>query len=996
MNRYFLNIYNFLNKRKSLGLIMLLAYLMGLGFIASRIQFEEDITKLIPAGEKQKVYKKILQNTDFSDKLIISVSSDSTNIQPDSLVAYAEELDLVLRNELAPYIESIQGKVPDSNISGIYNFVYDNLPIFLNSEDYTAINHKLPQDSIRSNLASGYRRLLSPTGLVTKNYFFKDPLNITGLGLEKLRELQVGDNFSIYKNYLITKDQQNVVFFLDPKYPSSETNKNAIFIDELRSHINLLNGKYTGVEAKYFGGVLYSLANAERIKIDIKLTIGIAVIILLGLLIIFYRKIYVPLLIFLPSILGGITAIAFLSIFKGSISAISLGIGAILLGISLDYGLHILTHYRNNRNVDQLYRDVCKPVLMSSFTTATAFLCLIFVRSEALLELGIFASVSVIFSSIFALILIPLFYNPGNEIEKRKTFLDKIASRDFSRSRVLRIGITIFFIISLFLFNRVEFNKDLSELNYQPSKLKSVEHKVEAITGREGKNIYMVAYGNSLDDALQHNNTLYKELQLYKNSEKIKSFSSIGGVILSTAEQDARIEEWNSFWEPGRADTLKNRLIDISGEFGFRPESFGAFYAQLNKDFQNIFLADYSSAGSLYLDDFISESENFSTVTSTVSLDEAKADSFLDNFEDQKGIIALDRKAMNQSLLGGLKDDFSDLIAISLLAVFIILLISYRNIEISLLTLLPVGISWVCTLSLMVIFHIDFNVLNIIISTFIFGLGLDYSIFITNASLKEYETGESDLSTYQTSILLSVITTLLGMGVLIFAKHPALKSVSIVSILGVLTAVFISFVIQRSLFKLVLLNSAKEGKEVFSIHRLIDKVRNKDASETEQLYHKKAILHNYRYKSIYPEINRHFRTYREKYLQVSRHLNNNESIVIINAEYGLLSHFIAAKFPVSNIYALEESELKFRILRGSVKSRSKSISVYNSLDEIVTGDVFIIFGSYKKESRLKELIRKRAKKVILLDSDFPERWLLDLNFEIAYRQNNILVLRKVD
>jgi predicted RND superfamily exporter protein len=50
--------------------------------------------------------------------------------------------------------------------------------------------------------------------------------------------------------------------------------------------------------------------------------------------------------------------------------------------------------------------------------------------------------------------------------------------------------------------------------------------------------------------------------------------------------------------------------------------------------------------------------------------------------------------------------------------------------------------------------------------------------------LQEYKTGKKILSSYKTSIFLSAITTITGLGVLIFAKHPALKSIAFISIIG--------------------------------------------------------------------------------------------------------------------------------------------------------------------------------------------------------------------
>lgn len=86
--------------------------------------------------------------------------------------------------------------------------------------------------------------------------------------------------------------------------------------------------------------------------------------------------------------------------------------GAILIGITIDYALHILTHYKHNNNIEELYKEITQPIILSSATTAVSFLCLVFVRSEALKDLGLFAAITVILSSITALIIVPQLYKP--------------------------------------------------------------------------------------------------------------------------------------------------------------------------------------------------------------------------------------------------------------------------------------------------------------------------------------------------------------------------------------------------------------------------------------------------------------------------------------------------------------------------------------------------------------------------------------------------------
>jgi len=63
-------------------------------------------------------------------------------------------------------------------------------------------------------------------------------------------------------------------------------------------------------------------------------------------------------------------------------------------------------------------------------------------------------------------------------------------------------------------------------------------------------------------------------------------------------------------------------------------------------------------------------------------------------------------------------------------------------------------------------------------------------------------------------------------------------------------------------------------------------------------------------------------------------------------------------------------------------------------------DISVLIIAKKPEATiaesLKDAIKKNADKVIILTSEYESRWLIDDNFEIAYRQNDILVLKRMD
>src|SRR5690606_27899858 len=224
-----------------------------------------------------------------------------------------------------------------------------------------------------------YRTLISPSGIVAKEMILKDPLGISFIALKKLRDLGMGDQFTLRDGFLLSKDLQNILLFITPAHPSSETVENTKFVKELYETRYQLDKLFQDrVKSEYYGATLIAVANAQQIKEDIRLTITIALSILMGILILFYRKLTIPFILFAPTLFGATLSVAVLYWTRGKISAISLGIGSVLLGVTLDYSLHILTQIRNNPSIRALYSDVAQPVIMSSITTALAFLCLLF------------------------------------------------------------------------------------------------------------------------------------------------------------------------------------------------------------------------------------------------------------------------------------------------------------------------------------------------------------------------------------------------------------------------------------------------------------------------------------------------------------------------------------------------------------------------------------------------------------------------------------------
>jgi predicted exporter len=804
MSDFFYSIYLKLKQKPILFAVSLFIVFIVLGWRLLNISFAEDISKLIPQNKHNQNLQKVLNTASFSDKIIVHIKKEQ-DVSTEELTNYAEDFISEINKTEHNYIKNIQGVIEESSVFESLDFVYENLPLFLTEADYKNLNQKINNDSIAKITKANYKTLISPSGFIAKQTLVKDPLGLSLIGINQLKALGFNEDFKIVNGFLVNQKETDVLLFITPKYSGSETKKNTAFSEGLYQIQERLNTKYTSkIKGAYFGGTLIAVANASQIKTDVLLTVTIALISLLLIFVIFYRSVLVPFILLIPTLFGALIALVILSFFRTTISAISLGIGSVLLGITLDYSLHILTHLRAKHSVKDTLEQVTKPILMSSVTTALAFFCLLFINSDALQDLGVFAGCSVLGSSIFALVIIPLCYKPGYVSKPvKQTFIDTLANYSSHKNKWLVGGLIIMAVISVFFYSEIRFNKDLSTLNFVPEALQQAEKDLDKLTQSSDKTVYLVSFGNTLETALKKNDTLFLELESLKKAKNLESFTSVAALAKSKETQEKLLKYWSNFFTEEKRIQLENLLISNGETYGFKPETHQEFYNLLNSSFQPLEVEDLYAINSISTEDFISAKDNFHTITTVVNLKNSQLKTFKTRFANSKDIVVIDRQAINEDILGQLKETFNQLMLYCFAAVVLVLFLFYREIKLVLVTVIPIALTWLITIGVLAIFNISFNVFNIIISTFIFGLGVDYSIFITNGLVKEKTLRKHLLPTYKTSVILSVITTLLGVGILFIAKHPALKSLALVSVVGISSAMLVSFTLQPLIFKLL-------------------------------------------------------------------------------------------------------------------------------------------------------------------------------------------------
>ena len=827
MTQFFIGLYDYFERHKILFYLSLISCVLLMGFFALQVRFEENITQFFPDTKDSQNTIKVFDNLKIKDKIIIMLSSADTchQVEPDSLIEAAGQLQQTLTEKAGgTLIKGIFAQVDQSLIGGATDFVYEHLPLFLTDTDYQRFDSLLTEKGIQATMQKNYTNLLSPAGIALRSYILRDPLGLGSEALKHLQDFQLEANYEIYDEHIFSKDGSTLLMFITPVFSTGSTGKNDELIKILEEELQHVQGESPTIRAEYFGGPSVGVYNARQIKKDTILTSSLALLIIIVFIsLVFKRKRSIPLII-TPVLFGGLFALFLIFFIKGSISAIAVGAGSAVMGIALSYSIHMLAHQNHVSTVQQLIKEIAYPLTVGSFTTIGAFMGLIFTSSDLLRDFGLFASLALVGTTLFCLIYLPHFLKGQADVKQGRVLriIEKINAYSYEKNKWLVGGILLITIICLFTSQKVGFNNDMMSLNYEPQHLKQSEEKLMQLFDSDEKTVLFVSVGKDMNQATETYAITNQKLSTLKDQGLIKDYASASQFLISPQEQQLRLKRWKDYWTDEKQQQIRKQLETAATEYRFRPGSFDPFYQWLNQPFGEYhYTAQEDDLSGKLLNEWQTSADSITMLISQIRISDQNKETVYQNFSKTQDVVIFDRSYFANKWVSAINDDFYLILYISSFLIFFALWFSYGRIELTLMSFLPMLVSWVIILGLMGILGIEFNIINIILSTFIFGIGDDFSIFIMDGLQNKYRTGQKVLNSHKTAIFFSAFTTVVGMGALVFAKHPALQSISLISILGMIAVVLVAYTIQPLIFRFFIAGPASKGLPPYTLIGLI-------------------------------------------------------------------------------------------------------------------------------------------------------------------------------
>ena len=695
-----------------LGILSVILVLLSVS-----LEYDENIFDFIPEDKEYEESVKIFSALSESQRIVMIFEGT----HPDSIIAAIDEAgaylpDAITELDMDAFLDRLQ-------------FVYEHMPYFLSDSDYVELQDKLNANQMQQLLVSDKQILTTPGTSFLVSSIANDPLQLIPVSDIASGQYAVAQSsFAAYNGYMMTSDLKYGFAFYDSPYGSMESARNELLADTLEDVCAKVNANHTAVSVRLLGAPVIAVANAKCIKHDSLMAVVVSLLLILALLFYAFPKKRDILLILLSVAFGWLGGMAALAIVFDKVSVIVLGIGAVLIGISVNYPLHLLVHQRYTASVQQTLQEVILPLTIGNITTIAAFMTLIPLKSSALCQLGVFAAADLASTILFCILFLPHFMRQYHAKTREIHLPWGQKWKKYISFRVASIAIALTLIVTALVVTMHPyelFDADISHINYMTEQQKSDLAFFEKFNAASRQTAYTVEEAR---EELHH-----------------------------------RVNVWNDFWRRQNVDAISENLTLQAEATGIKPDLLQPFINRISTEYQPSDLNSSDTLAALW-------PGRFNTT------------------------------AMNTRIVDLLSGNFDYVTMLCSIIVFVFLCLSFRSVLIGMIAFLPMALSWILIVAFMQLFGIQFNIVNIILATFIFGQGDDYTIFVVEGILYEKRNGRPMLNQYKQSIILSAVIMLVAIGVLVFAKHPAMNSLGSVVLIGMSAVVLMAYLIPPVLF----------------------------------------------------------------------------------------------------------------------------------------------------------------------------------------------------
>ena len=704
---------------------------------------EENMLALVPQRIKRQV--QLFEHSPLSQKLIVIVSS-ATDEQTRQISQQLQQR-LVEHQLIDP---------PRPVTDNMVQYMLRALPARFSPQVQQMTEQKLTEKSVARQLADFYEQLFSFQSFLVAQLLKQDPFYLSGIMFDKWAQIGRRASGNYEEGFLSARGGTLQAGLYDAKSSVSDwagAGRLQRFFTEYQATLP------DGVRAFFMGGLRYTLENAALIKRDLGWLTLAGLTCLSGIFLWFFRTkrallIYALAVLVLPPA-AWVTQLLF-----GHISAITLGFGSVVVGLSVDYAIYVyFALQQTSPRVTDTLRRIRPHLLCNFLTSALCFVALLCSSVEVFKQLAVFALVALSLAWWISLYVFPPYF-VGQAVQSAPVYTRPVRPLSFRNACLISVLLLLFGVWGI---SHITYSQGLDSLNSTSAGFKQDKQLADELFSAD-KNALLFALGRTKEQALSNNEQL---------AAKLPSALPISELFVSSRTQIENEARWREFWNVSRRQDLRLLLAREARKKGFKADSFDSFWKWLGQTDQESDV-DFSM---LYNPVLQLSTELYAVVNVVPN------EPVYEQAADGQTAVFVSAPHLQRELVAGVKQEAVRVFCLALLFNLIAVWAVFKNFKETLLCFVPVILGGCVLFGCLAAGKIQVNLFGLIFLPLLVGLGIDYAIF----QLMKYRLQSHTATTvYPTQALLAAgLSTLAGFGVLVLAKHAVLFMMGLCALLGI-------------------------------------------------------------------------------------------------------------------------------------------------------------------------------------------------------------------
>ncbi len=747
----------------------------------ARFEVTNSITHFFPSGGEAELVELSLELVDsrLSRRMVLTVGQGSERFR--AAAALADRL------RSHPEVEWIEAGLHDDALRGFYDVYFDRA-IYLTSDTPEVEIPKLFEPSALEQRARELRASLAgPTSILVARAAPADPLGLFERVLERTRDAQAlptaGDGV------FASADGAYAIILVGLRSSPFESERQAGLLRDIEAEFAEIAAASGGdLELGMSGVNRIAVATEQTVRSDLNFISAVSVAAVCALFLLVFRSLRHLAIAVLAPVAGFAAAIAVALSFGGPVHSITLGFGFVLIGVAIDYPIHVMNHHALAPVAGSPRETVGRirgSLLLSGLTTTLAFAALALSDFPGLGEMGTFAAVGVPVALGVAMFSVPAFLRSTPDPTRVQRALS-VGAVGLIRWLEARVAVAVALVLALMVIAaaglpRLHWEDDPGSLTMADPALLEEDERVRRRMAYVDGGRFVVALASEAEAALALNDEIYQRLAAAVAAGHLDGVHSLHSFLWSQSLQRANLAAFSA------VPQLTEKIDRAFSAVGFRPGAFGRFAEAVAQP----------TVAPLSPRDLV-ESPLARVLDSLVELDErVAAVTYLRGVRSSEGVEAaldglpgaqyVDQRSVIAAVYQGYRRSTTRMVALGCAIVFCVLQLRYRSVTRGLLAFLPSALVALATFGLFGLLGIAVNVVSAISLLVVLGMGVDYGIFTVDCS-RDFER----LGPTMSSLLVSCLTTLFVFGALALSAQPVLRSIGMTTGVGILFALALS------------------------------------------------------------------------------------------------------------------------------------------------------------------------------------------------------------